>query len=269
MPARSAIRDVARNLTRVPPDQRKELPTISGPALGGSQTISTQDFRGKVVVINVWGSWCPPCRKEAPDLQAASVETKDIAQFVGITSKDYDPAPAEAFVRSFKITYPSIYDPSGKVLLAFAGELPPSAIPSTHDHRPAGPAGRPGAERGLQDHARGHDQRRRGRSVDDSSRPRPVGPRPRSAARWSWRCRSRCSLGWCAFFSPCVVPLLPGYLSYATGLGAAEVVEGSPRDAAGCSPAPRSSCSGSRRCSSSTGVVAGSAGRLLAGISRA
>jgi thiol-disulfide isomerase/thioredoxin len=123
--------DVPRNLTRVPPDQRKELPTVSGLALGSNQTISTQDYRGKVVVINVWGSWCPPCRKEAPDLQAASVETKDIAQFVGITSKDYDPAPAEAFVRSFKITYPSIYDPTGKVLLAFAGELPPSAIPST------------------------------------------------------------------------------------------------------------------------------------------
>lgn len=123
--------EVARNLTRVPPDQRKELPTVSGPALGSNQTISTQDFRGKVVVINVWGSWCPPCRKEAPDLQAASVETKDIAQFVGITSKDYDPAPAEAFVRSFEVTYPSIYDPTGKVLLAFAGELPPSAIPTT------------------------------------------------------------------------------------------------------------------------------------------
>ena len=123
--------EVARNLTRVPPDQRKELPTVSGPALGSNQTISTQDFRGKVVVINVWGSWCPPCRKEAADLQAASVETKDIAQFVGITSKDYDPAPAEAFVRSFEITYPSIYDPTGKVLLAFAGELPPSAIPTT------------------------------------------------------------------------------------------------------------------------------------------
>jgi thiol-disulfide isomerase/thioredoxin len=123
--------DVARNLTRVPPDQRTELPTVSGPALGSNQTISTQNFRGKVVVINVWGSWCPPCRKEAPDLQGASVQTKDIAQFVGITSKDYDPAPAEAFVRSFKITYPSIYDPTGKVLLAFAGELPPSAIPST------------------------------------------------------------------------------------------------------------------------------------------
>ena len=123
--------DVPRNLTRVPPDQRKELPTVSGHVLGSNQTISTQDYRGKVVVINVWGSWCPPCRKEAPDLQSASVETKDVAQFVGITSKDYDPAPAEAFVRSFEITYPSIYDPTGRVLLAFAGDLPPSAIPST------------------------------------------------------------------------------------------------------------------------------------------
>ena len=122
---------VARNLTRIPPEQRLELPIVSGPALGSNRTISSQDYRGKVVVINVWGSWCPPCRKEAPDLQAASVETKDTAQFIGITSKDYDPAPAEAFVRSFQITYPSIYDPNGKVLLAFAGELPPSAIPST------------------------------------------------------------------------------------------------------------------------------------------
>jgi thiol-disulfide isomerase/thioredoxin len=123
--------DVPRNLTRVAPDQRKEIPTVSGQALGSKKTISTGDFRGKVVVVNVWGSWCPPCRKEAPDLQAASMETRNVAQFVGITSKDYDPAPAEAFVRSFKITYPSIYDPTGKVLLAFAGELPPSAIPST------------------------------------------------------------------------------------------------------------------------------------------
>jgi thiol-disulfide isomerase/thioredoxin len=122
---------VPRNLTRISPDQRQELPSVSGPALGGNRTISSQDYRGKVVVINVWGSWCPPCRKEAPDLQAASVETKDTAQFIGITSKDYDPAPAEAFLRSFRITYPSIYDPTGKVLLAFAGQLPPSAIPST------------------------------------------------------------------------------------------------------------------------------------------
>ena len=71
---------VPRNLTRIPPEQRRELPIVSGPALSSHRTISSQDYRGKVVVINVWGSWCPPCRKEAPDLQAASVETRSRAE---------------------------------------------------------------------------------------------------------------------------------------------------------------------------------------------
>jgi thiol-disulfide isomerase/thioredoxin len=119
------------NLTRIAPDRRKLLPPISGQVLGAGRTLSSADYPGKVVVINVWGSWCAPCRSEAPDLQAASQQTSDTAQFIGITSKDYDPAPAQAFARAFKITYPSIYDPSGKVLLNFADVLPPSAIPST------------------------------------------------------------------------------------------------------------------------------------------
>jgi thiol-disulfide isomerase/thioredoxin len=83
------------------------------------------------VVLNVWGSWCPPCREEAPALQAASVKTADVAQFVGITTKDADPAQPRAFVRVNKISYPSIFDPTGTTLLTFAGTLPPSAIPST------------------------------------------------------------------------------------------------------------------------------------------
>src|SRR5215207_2657735 len=120
-----------RNLTRVAPEQRKLLPEISGPALGAESTLSSRDYPGKVVVINVWGSWCAPCRSEAPELQAASEQTKESAQFLGITSKDYDPAPALAFTRAFSITYPSIFDPTGRVLLDFAGVLPPSAIPST------------------------------------------------------------------------------------------------------------------------------------------
>jgi thiol-disulfide isomerase/thioredoxin len=82
-------------------------------------------------VLNVWGSWCAPCRQEAPELQQASVETAKVAQFLGINSRDYDPAPAEAFVRAKGVTFPSIYDPKGEVLLAFAGTLPLSTFPST------------------------------------------------------------------------------------------------------------------------------------------
>ena len=121
----------ASSVTLVPPDQRKAIPTVSGDRLGGQGTLSTADYAGKVVVINVWGSWCPPCREEAPALEAASEKTAGTAAFVGITTKDSDPAPAEAFVRSFGITYPSIFDPTGNVLLSFAGTVPPSAIPST------------------------------------------------------------------------------------------------------------------------------------------
>lgn len=122
---------VEGNLTRIPPEQRKPAPLISGGQLGSDQTVSTDAYAGKVLVVNIWASWCAPCREEAPALQEASEATKQIAQFLGINTRDNDPAPAEAFIRVSKISYPSIYDPSGKTLLPFAGQLPPSAIPST------------------------------------------------------------------------------------------------------------------------------------------
>ena len=121
---------VRGNLTQIAPADRVELPTVSGTSLDG-EPLSTADFPGRVVVVNVWGSWCAPCRAEAPALQRASEATRGRAQFVGITTRDSDPAQARAFVRAFGIGYPSIYDPDGKALLQFAGTLPPSAIPST------------------------------------------------------------------------------------------------------------------------------------------
>lgn len=118
------------SLTQITPDQRIPAPVADGPKLGGG-TITTADYRGQVVVLNVWGSWCAPCRKEAPDLEAAHQKTKKIAQFIGINTRDLTEAPALAFVRAFKITYPHIYDPDGAVLTRFSQNLPPSAIPST------------------------------------------------------------------------------------------------------------------------------------------
>ncbi len=118
-------------LTRIDPASRKPAPVIFGPSLAGDKKVSTGNYRDKVVVINVWGSWCPPCRKEAPDLVAASRQLRSTAQFVGVNIRDSDQAPAQAYVRAFGVPYPSIYDPDGTALLPFAGDLPLSAIPST------------------------------------------------------------------------------------------------------------------------------------------
>ncbi len=115
--------------TRIAPDQRKAAPVLSGTTLDGKK-LSTADYRGKVVVLNVWGSWCAPCRHEAPALQEASVATAGVAQFVGINTRDLDSAPAKAFVRAFGITYPSLFDPDGSLLLQL-GAVPATAIPST------------------------------------------------------------------------------------------------------------------------------------------
>lgn len=104
---------------------------VSGTTLGGRHT-SVSDFRGRVVVVNVWGSWCPPCRAEAPVLAAAS---RDLGRrgvvFLGIDSRNPEQAGPRAFQRRYRIPYPSIYDPDGRTLLAFHGTLSPNSIPST------------------------------------------------------------------------------------------------------------------------------------------
>ena len=120
--------DVPRNLTRVPPDQRKELPTVSGPALGSNQTISTQDYRGKVVVINFWASWCRPCRDEAPILQRAWRKHRNRGLVVvGIDYNDFD-GDARSFARKVGWTYPLVRDRSGNVLARYGG----TGVPETY-----------------------------------------------------------------------------------------------------------------------------------------
>ncbi|WCC80240.1 TlpA disulfide reductase family protein [Cutibacterium equinum] len=115
--------------SKVPADKRETAPVLTGKDLDGKQ-ISSADAKGKVIVFNVWGSWCAPCRHEAPALTKAADRTKDVAVFYGINTRDLDPGPAQAFSRAFDVTYPSFYDPDGTMLLTFS-ELPPKAIPST------------------------------------------------------------------------------------------------------------------------------------------
>ncbi len=117
-------------LTVIAVPERRPAPHITGTLIDGG-TFDSATRAGKVLVYNVWGSWCAPCRKEAPALAAASKATSGKAVFVGLNTRDLDKAPAQAFVRSFDITYDNVYDPDGRLLLAFQGQLPANAIPST------------------------------------------------------------------------------------------------------------------------------------------
>lgn len=119
-------------LTVVPTAERETAPEeFGGPLLDGGEDFTLADAAGDVVVINVWASWCPPCRQEAPDLQEVSVELADSGvQFVGVNTKDTD-LQAQQFEDEFGVTYPSVVDPNGEALLAFRDTLPPKSIPST------------------------------------------------------------------------------------------------------------------------------------------
>lgn len=104
---------------------------VSGESLEG-EPLSLSSYDGKVVVINVWGAWCPPCRAEADDLAVAAKELQpEGVAFLGINTRDTSRDNALSFQRSREVPYPSIYDPSGRTLLAFRGSLRPNSIPST------------------------------------------------------------------------------------------------------------------------------------------
>jgi thiol-disulfide isomerase/thioredoxin len=104
---------------------------VSGTTLDGDK-VSLAQYAGKVVVINVWGAWCPPCRAEAGDLAKAARELmpKGVV-FLGINTRDTSADNALAFQRTRDMPYPSIYDPGGSNLLAFHRTLSPNSIPST------------------------------------------------------------------------------------------------------------------------------------------
>ena len=113
-----------------PADREAPQGEVAGETVSGA-TVSVSDHLGKVVVMPVWGSWCGPCRAEAPMLADAARDLKDDGVvFLGINSRDENTAKVQAFLTRFDIPYDSIYDPAGETLLAFHGVLPPQTIPS-------------------------------------------------------------------------------------------------------------------------------------------
>ncbi len=108
--------------------QRQTAPVLAGEDLmNKGKQLSLADYPGKVVVLNLWGQWCGPCRTEAPEMESLA---KQGVQVVGIDVRDPAREVAQDFVRDRQLTYPSIYDPDGRVLLKLSG-YPRNIIPST------------------------------------------------------------------------------------------------------------------------------------------
>jgi thiol-disulfide isomerase/thioredoxin len=112
---------------------RDDAPDLSGETIDGGRLDVSSAYKGKIIVVNVWGSWCAPCRAEAPNLVKVSEDLADQGvRFVGINTRDSSTRPAVAFEEQYKVEYPSLYDPTGKLLLRFEkGSLNPQFIPST------------------------------------------------------------------------------------------------------------------------------------------
>jgi thiol-disulfide isomerase/thioredoxin len=117
------------SVVTVAPSDRRDPIEVSGETIDG-QTLDLADYRGQVVVVNYWASWCGPCRGEAPSLVEAQEKLPDV-QFLGLDRNDDSQANAQAFVRTFDVPYPSLHDGDGKMLLAFDGAVPATSLPST------------------------------------------------------------------------------------------------------------------------------------------
>jgi thiol-disulfide isomerase/thioredoxin len=117
-------------VTEIAPDDREEPVAITGESVQGDP-IDFADHRGEVLVVNVWGSWCPPCRAEMPMLVDAHDElAPDDTAFIGINIRETSRDNAAVFEREYDVPYPSVYDPGSETLLRF-GRYAPSQPPST------------------------------------------------------------------------------------------------------------------------------------------
>jgi thiol-disulfide isomerase/thioredoxin len=115
-----------------PPAKRGTIGDLSGPNLVTNKPVSVDDFPNQVVVLNVWGQWCGPCRAEAPELEKVYEQSKARGvAFLGIDVRDEQQDVARDFVTDNHVGYPSIYDPEMRSLLALGGRFPTSVVPTT------------------------------------------------------------------------------------------------------------------------------------------
>jgi len=110
--------------------KRKQAGPVSGNLIGGGRYQLSQD-RGKVVVLNFFASWCPPCQVETPQFDSIYRARKDAGvRFVGLDVKDPSKSGSQAWLQAKQITFPVVYDEPGKTALQL-GDVPLTALPAT------------------------------------------------------------------------------------------------------------------------------------------
>jgi thiol-disulfide isomerase/thioredoxin len=118
-------------VTQYPVGHRAVAPAVTGTDLTG-QPLTLASYAGKVIVLNFWASWCPPCRSEAPALEQVATDTHASGvQFVGVDIRETGVADAVRFDTTHGVDYPSFYDQSDRIALAFRGKGVPETPPTT------------------------------------------------------------------------------------------------------------------------------------------
>ena len=116
--------------------QRPQAPDRTLPMLGAAGSRSLADYRGKVVVLNFWASWCTPCSAESPILETAARQLDASGQgtVLGVTYKDFT-SDSLAFIHAHGLTYPSLRDGTGTLANAFGTDALPETFVIDRDSR--------------------------------------------------------------------------------------------------------------------------------------